>query len=182
MPVTQSPHQEEHAPLPTSPDALMQTFDQIGVSYDLYHHEAVFTVAESDKVDAKIPGTHCRNMFLRDKKKRMFLVSLANETLVDLKKLEKVLGCARLSFGSPERLWENLGVRPGSVCPYAIINDAEKNVTLILDAWMMAQERVNFHPLINTMTVNTPPQGIQTFATHLNHPFQIMDLSGAKPD
>ena len=172
----------EQAPLPTSPETLMEVFDKIGISYDLHHHEAVFTVAESEKVDAGIAGTHCRNMFLRDKKKRMFLVSLANETEVDLKKLEKVLGCGRLSFGSADRLWENLGVRPGSVCPYSIINDTAKNVTLILDAWMMDQERVNFHPLVNTMTVNTSPDELRKFAEHLEHPYQITDLSPAKPD
>lgn len=169
-------------PLPTAPEALLGLFDEIGMSYELTHHKAVFTVAESEDVDAEIPGTHCRNMFLRDKKKKMFLVSLANETEVDLKKMETVLECGRISFGSADRLWENLGVRPGSVCPYAVINNTDRNVPLILDAWMMEQEIVNFHPLINTMTVTTAPQEIIKFLDHINHPYKIMDLSPAKPE
>ncbi len=169
-------------PLPTSPQTLLKLFDKIGVMYNLTHHRAVFSVVESADIDAQIEGTHCRNMFLRDKKKRMFLVSLANETHVDLKKLEKLLECGRISFGSADRLWENLGVRPGSVCPYAIINNNEKTVPLILDGWMMKQDLVNFHPLVNTMTVTTAPQEIIKFLNYIEHPYQIIDLSPAKPD
>ena len=186
MPETQIQQQQTQMPdetaLPTSPEKLLKQFDDLNITYDLVHHKAVFTVAESKDVDAQIPGTHCRNMFLRDKKKRMFLVSLANETEVDLKKLDKLLECGRLSFGSADRLWGNLGVRPGSVCPYAIINDGEKKVTLILDAWMMEQKRVNFHPLLNTMTVGMAPKDIIKFVESIDHPYQVLDLSDAKPD
>lgn len=168
--------------LPTSPQDLMQMFDQQGIAYTLHHHRAVFTVEESSSIDTQIPGTHCRNMFVRDKKHRMFLISLANETQVDLKKLQTVLDCGRLSFGSPARLWQYLGVRPGSVCPFSIINDTDKEVTLILDHWMMQQERVNFHPLRNTMTVGMKPDFLQHFAENIGHPFKVVDLSGARPD
>lgn len=172
----------DDTPLPTAPETVLEKLSDLSISYDLHHHEAVFTVAESDALDADITGTHCRNMFVRDKKKRMFLISLANETKVDLKKLQDVLNCGRLSFGSADRLWEFLGVRPGSVCPFSIINDTEHKVTLILDAWMMKQERVNFHPLLNTMTVGLAPDGLKTFADNLNHPCKIVDLSAAAPD
>ena len=168
---------ENHCELPTSPQNLLKQLDDWQITYDLHHHRAVYTVEESQDVDAMISGTACRNMFLADKKKRMFLISLANETKVDLKKLPDVLGCGRLSFGSPDRLWRYLGVRPGSVCPFSIINDTEKQVTLILDHWMMQQERVNFHPLLNTMTVGLVPHGLTTFVKNLDHPFQIVDLS-----
>lgn len=182
MSATEMQKQTDDTPLPTSPETVIELFDQLGIPYDLSHHKAVFTVAESEDVDAEIPGTHCRNMFLRDKKKKMFLLSLANETEVDMKKLPDVIGSGRLSFGSPDRLWENLGVRPGSVCPYSVINNTDKNVPLILDAWMMEQERVNFHPLINTMTIGTSPDAIIKFVEHLGHPYHILDLSPAKPD
>lgn len=168
--------------LPTSPQDLMQIFDQQGIEYELHHHRAVFTVEESRDIDTQIPGTHCRNMFVRDKKENMFLISLANETKVDLKKLQDVLDCGRLSFGSPDRLWRYLGVRPGSVCPFSIVNDTDKAVTLILDGWMMEQERVNFHPLLNTMTVGMKPDFLRHFAENLEHPFQVMDLTVAKSD
>jgi Ala-tRNA(Pro) deacylase len=166
--------------LPTSPDALLEKLDNLGISYDLYHHEAVYTVAESEAIDAKIPGTHCRNMFLRDKKKRMFLLTLANETQVDLKQMETILNCARLSFGSPDRLWQYLGVRPGSVCPFAVINDTEQQVPLILDEWMMQQKRINFHPLLNTMTVGLAPEGLLKFVESIGHSFQICCLNKAE--
>ena len=110
-------------PLPTSPEDLFALLDHLGIPYSLQHHPPIFTVAEGEHLKASIPGTHCRNLFLRDKKKRCFLVMAANETSVDLKELEKKLGCGRLSFGSPERLWETLGIRPGSVCPFTLIND-----------------------------------------------------------
>ncbi len=174
--------QESENPLPTSPETLIKRLDELDIKYDLHHHKAVFTVEESNAIDINIPGTHCRNMFIRDKKKRMFLISLANETLVDMKKLRDVLDCGRLSFGSADRLWENLGVRPGSVCPFSIINDTDKNVTLILDQWMMGQECVNFHPLINTMTLGFAPQNLIKFAEDINHPYKVLDLSPAKPD
>ena len=167
-------------PLPTSPETLLQQFDRLGISYDLYHHEAVFTVAESEKVDIDIPGTHCRNMFLRDKKKQMFLVTLAHETQVDLKELEDILECKRLSFGSPERLWSYLGVRPGSVCPFAVINDTEHEVPLILDEWMMNQPRINFHPLLNTMTVGLSPDDLIRFLEDLGHSYHIKNLNPLK--
>mgnify|MGYP001056328562 CR=1 FL=1 len=95
----------------------------LGIEFSYCEHPAVFTVAESEAVDKQIPGTHCRNLFLRDQKKNNFLLVLQNATEVDIKKLPDVIGSARLSFGSADRLWEYLGVRPGSVCPYAIIND-----------------------------------------------------------
>ena len=167
--------------LPTSPEILLERLAQLGISYDLYHHPAVFTVAESGKITEDIPGTHCRNMFLCDKKKNMFLMTLANETQVDLKKIEPLIGSARLSFGSAERLWAYLGVRPGSVCPFAIINDTEGRVPLILDQWMMAQDRIHFHPLLNTMTVGIRPQDLLRFAASLDHPVMVCDLSAAAP-
>lgn len=167
--------------LPTAPETLLRQLSALGISYDLSHHEAVFTVAESRKVDKKIPGTHCRNMFIRDKKEVMFLITLAHETQVDLKKMEGVLNCGRISFGSAERLWQYLGVRPGSVCPFGVVNDTQKQVTLVLDAWMMAQERINVHPLVNTMTVGLRPGDLIKFLESIQHPFRIIDLAPASP-
>lgn len=168
--------------LPTSAEALLAQLEAMGITYDLHHHEAVFTVAESEKLDASIPGVHCRNLFLRDKKKKNYLVVLRNETLVDIKKLQPVLGSDRLSFGSAERLWEYLGVRPGSVCPFAITNDKNSDVTIFLDKAMMAGDIVNYHPLINTMTVSLKPADLVTFIETTGHEAHIIDLSAAAPD
>lgn len=168
--------------LPTSPDSLMAKLDELGVEYQLHHHEAVYTVEESEKIDADIPGTHCRNLFLRDKKKKNFLVVLQNATDIDMKKLPPVIGSDRLSFGSADRLWEFLGVRPGSVCPFAITNDTENKVKILLDKSMMETDVVNYHPLLNTMTVSLKPADLLKFIETTGHEAHIVDLSPAKPD
>jgi Ala-tRNA(Pro) deacylase len=167
--------------LPTSPEALLSTLDGLGIAYSLHHHKAVFTVAESEEVDAQIPGTHCRNLFLRDDKKNNFLVVLQNATQVDIKKLPVLIGSKKLSFGSAERLWEYLGVKPGSVCPYSIINDTDKQVKICLDKSMMETDIVNYHPLLNTMTIGVKPADLLRFIEHCGHEAHIVDFSEAAP-
>lgn len=168
--------------MPTSPEALMAKLEELGIAYTLHHHQAVFTVAESDKVDAQIDGTHCRNLFLRDKKKKNFLLVLQNATDVDIKKLPAIIKSYRLSFGSSERLWEYLGVRPGSVCPFAIMNDTNHQVKILLDKSMMETNIVNYHPLLNTMTIGLKPTDLLKFIETTGHEAHIVDLSDAKPD
>ncbi len=168
--------------LPTSPEALMANLDDLSIEYKLYHHEAVFTVEESDKVDAGISGTHCRNLFLRDNKKKNYLLVLQNSTDVDMKKLPSVIGSNRLSFGSSDRLWQYLGVRPGSVCPFSIVNDTDNQVKILLDQSMMETDIVNYHPLLNTMTVGLKPDDLIKFIESTGHEAHIVDLSDAKPE
>lgn len=162
--------------LPTSPEDLFKTLEILDISYKLHHHEAVFTVEESEKVDADIPGTHCRNLYLRDKKKKNFLVVAANETEVDLKKLSEKIQCGRFSFGSADRLFQYLGIRPGSVCPFTVINDTDHQVQVVLDAYMMNQDIVNYHPLDNTMTVSITPADLLKFLQHTGHEPMILEL------
>lgn len=163
-------------PLPTSPDDLFALLERLGISYSLHRHPPIFTVAEGEHLKASIPGVHCRNLFLRDKKKNSFLVVLANETEVDLKALEAKLGCGRLSFGSPERLWETLGIRPGSVCPFTLVNDKSHAVRVVLDECMMKAEIVNYHPLDNSMTIGLTPADLLKFIAHTGHGYDIMTL------
>lgn len=171
---------QDPASLPTSPEMLMETLRTLDIDFTLYHHEAVFTVAESEKLDKNIPALGCRNLFVRDKKKRMFLITLSNDTEVDLKDLEKKLECGRLSFGSAGRLWEHLGVRPGSVCPFAAINDSDHNVQIILDTDMMNANLVCYHPLLNTMSISLRPADLLKFFAHTGHSPKIMDLKIAQ--
>lgn len=173
---------EEMPPLPTSPDELMAKLEELGIEYDLHRHEAVFTVAEAQKVERGMRGVHCRNLFLRDKKKNNFLVVLCNETEIDMKKLAPVIGAEKLSFGSADRLWAYLGVRPGSVCPYAIVNDRNNEVKIILEKKMMEADIVNYHPLLNTMTIGTTPANLLKFIESTNHTPHILDLGAAAPD
>ena len=169
-------------PLPTSPEQLLAYLKVLDIPFRIYEHEAVFTVAQSQGIERDMPGVHCRNLFVRDKKETMYLVVAAHETMIDMKKLADVIGSGRLSFGSPERLWTYLGVRPGSVCPYAIIIDKTNAVQVILDAHMMVGEIVNYHPLVNTMTIGVKPADLIKFIRSCGHEPRIVDLTPAAPD
>ena len=168
--------------LPTSKEALIETLNELSIAHQLYEHEPIFTVEEGEHLKKDIPGVHCRNLFLRDKKKRMFLVVAANETAIDLKKLQTVLDCGRLSFGSADRLWENLGIRQGSVNPFCIINDKGGHVRIILDAYMMKHDIVNYHPMDNAWTISVSPDDLMKFIKYTEHEPEIVDLSEAAPD
>lgn len=161
---------------PLSPDDLLNYLTSNGISFSVHRHPPIFTVAEGESFKASIPGLHCRNLFLKDKKDALFLVVCANETVVDLKTLPGRLNCARLSFGSPERLWTHLGVRPGSVCPFALMNDRERRVTPVLDRFMMAAERVVYHPLINDMSIGLSPADLLRFLDGTGHTPLIVDF------
>lgn len=170
--------------LPTKPADLLARFSAWGIEHTVFEHQAVFSVEESQEVDAQIAGMHTRNLFLKDKKGTMFLVTLPAHMPLDLKKLESVIGSGRLSFGSSERLWTYLGVRPGSVTPFAIINDGEGLVTPIWEQSMMKADIINCHPLINTMTVSMNPTGWLEFAKRIGRSddVRVMDLEAARPD
>jgi Ala-tRNA(Pro) deacylase len=177
---TESPAPD--GPLPTEPEDLYARLGSLGVAYDIHEHPPIFTVAEGEHLKENIPGVHCRNLFIRDKKERMFLVVVPNETKIDLKKLPALLGCDRISFGSADRLWRHLGVRPGSVCPFAIINDKNNDVQIVLDARMMEAARVNYHPLRNHLTIGLAPAGLLRFIESCGHAPRIIDLAPAAPD
>ncbi len=172
----------EQKTLPLKPDELLETLEKQGIDFRLHRHEPIFTVAEGEHLKESIPGTHCRNLFVRDKKQNMFLVVAANETRIDMKKLQKVLDCGRLSFGSADRLWENLGITPGSVCPFCIANDTDKNVRIILDHDMMQSEIVNYHPMDNAMTIGITPADLIRYIRETGHEPEVVDLKPAAPD
>lgn len=168
--------------LPTTPQMLLNYLENLHISYKLFNHQPIFTVAEGEHLKEQIPGIHCRNLFVRDKQESMFLVVAANETRIDMKKLAPLLGCGRLSFGSPERLWQYLGIRPGSVCPFCILNDTQKKVRIVLDATMMKAKTVNYHPLDNAMTIGISPDDLIKFIQSTGHEFSIIDLTPAAPE
>lgn len=169
-------------PLPTTPEDLFKILAELNIDYQLHRHEPIFTVAEGEHLKKNIPGEHCRNLFIRDKKERMFLVVAANDTAIELKKLQGLLQCGRLSFGSPERLWRTLGIRPGSVCPFCIVNDREKHVEILLDKTMMEADLVCYHPLDNAMTIGLSPADLLRFIEFTEHRPHIIDLDPAKPE
>src|SRR5271167_1146432 len=139
--------------MPVSPDELFACLDSLGVAHRTVSHPPVFTVEEARALRGQVAGGHTKNLFLRDKKGALFLVVAPEDAAIELKSLHRLLGASgRFSFGSAELMRETLGVEPGAVTPFAVINDNAGQVTVILDAAMMAHETLNFHPLVNTGT------------------------------
>jgi Ala-tRNA(Pro) deacylase len=149
--------------MPASPDDLFAYFDRLGIAHTTHPHRPIFTVEEGADLKAQLPGGHSKNLFLKDKKGRLFLLSALGDTAIDLNAVSKALGAGRFSFGSPERLMENLGVTPGSVTLFALINDPERKVTLLLDEGFFAHDPVNFHPLKNDATTAISPGDMLKF-------------------
>jgi Ala-tRNA(Pro) deacylase len=123
-----------------------------GVAQTTHDHPAVFRVEEGLELKAALPGVHTKNLFLKDKKGRLWLISAAQDTVIDLKRAHRAMGSDRLSFGNETLLWETLGVRPGSVTALGLINDLDRRVTFVLDRRLWDADIVNFHPLTNTAT------------------------------
>ena len=142
-------------------------------------HPPLFTVEQSRALRGQIPGGHTKNLFLRDKKGALYLVSALEDAAIELKSLHRALGASgRFSFGSAELMRETLGIEPGAVTPFAAINDAARRVTVVLDAAMMEQPRLNFHPLRNTMTTSIARDDLVRFLEATGHPPRIVAVSG----
>jgi len=164
------------AGLPTSPEALHARLDALGIAYKAVSHPPVFTVEEAKALRGELPGSHIKNLFLRNKKGRMWLVTCLEDRQVDLKALGDKLDAGRLSFGSAERLMTYLGVRPGAVTPFAVINDKGGEVTMVLDGGVLKQAPVNCHPLVNTMTTALAPGDLIRFLEAEGHAPQMLDM------
>jgi len=152
-----------------SRDDLFALLDELGIAHDTREHAAAFTVEDARALRGRIPGGHTKNLFLKDKKGRLWLVVALEDTAVNLKTLHKTIGSARLSFGKPALMEETLGVKPGSVTPFALMNDTGGRVTVVLDEAMMAHEELNFHPLENTATTTIPRAGLLAFLEATGH-------------
>ena len=162
-----------------SPDQLFAYLDGLGITHQTVQHPAVFTVEEARALRGKVPGGHTKNLFLRDKKGALFLVVAPEDAAIELKSLHRVLGASgRFSFGSAEAMRETLGVEPGSVTPFAAINDKDRRVSVVLDAAMMRQPTLNFHPLVNTGTTTISREDLLKFLEATGHPPRIEPLSG----
>ncbi|GJD48176.1 Prolyl-tRNA editing protein ProX [Methylobacterium crusticola] len=162
---------------PATPEALLGFLEELGIAVRTTLHPPVHTVAESRDLKAGLPGGHSKNLFLKDKRGRLFLVVAEAEARIDLKRLHTAVGATgRLSFGSAEQLLAVLGVRPGSVTPFGLINDRERLVTVILDAGLMAHDPVNFHPLHNAATLALAPGDLLRFLAATGHAPRIQAL------
>ena len=167
---------------------LMRRLDALGIPAATRRHEPLFTVEDGRHLHEGLPGAHCKSLFLKDKKGALWLVVALHDTRVDLKALQKALGAARFSFGKPDLLMEVLGVTPGAVTPFALINaeggardagqGAGQNATLsvVLDARMLDHDIVNYHPLTNDATTAISPGGLLRFIREMGYEPAILDI------
>ena len=165
--------------MPKTRNDLFQLLDKLQIAVTTVDHPPLFTVQESQALRGTIPGAHTKNLFLKDKKGRYFLLTVAEDAEVDLKSVHKVIGASgRVSFGSPERLMELLGVSPGSVTVFGLINDADGAVTMVIDAALMENATINAHPLSNDATTSIARDDLVRFVRETGHEPLILNLAG----
>ena len=160
---------------PASPQDLFARLDALGLAHRTVEHPPLYTVEDSQKLRGAIAGAHIKNLFVKDKKGRLFLLVAEEEAAIDLKKVHELIGAqGRVSFVSGEKLEEIWGVKPGAVTPFGAINDAAGLVTVILEATLMGDPLINAHPLVNTMTTSIGRDDLVAFLTAEGHPPQII--------
>jgi Ala-tRNA(Pro) deacylase len=155
---------------------LFAFLDAHGIAHRTVEHPAVFRVDEGQDIKAQLPGGHTKNLFLKDGKDQLWLICALGETAIDLKRLPPVIGAARLSFGSPALMEQVLGVTPGSVTLFALINDAARRTNLVLDRALLEPDPINFHPLTNTATTAISQDGLRQFLSALDIRPQVVDF------
>ena len=157
-------------------DELLDVLTQIGINYVNHEHPAVYTVEEADMHHEGIDGVHSKNLFFKDRKKRLVLVVTLSDKPIKIKEVADKIGHKGLSFGKPDLLMEVLGVIPGAVTPFSVINDTENKVKVILDQEMMNHDLLNFHPIVNTATTTIASDDLVKFMEHCNQEFEIISL------
>jgi len=156
---------------------LFQRLAELGIETTTKEHPPLFTVEQSQELRGEIAGAHSKNLFLKDKKGQLYLLVAEESTPVDMKGLHRLIGSARLSFGKPELLAEVLGVIPGAVTPFAVINDTDNRVSVVLDAALMQHDMLNFHPLENNATTSIRQPDLLTFLKACDHDPVIMQVA-----
>lgn len=164
----------------TTVEDLFARLDALGIETRTVDHPPVYTVEEAKAHHGDLPGMHTKNLFLRNKKKKMWLVVTAEDHPVDLKVLGERLGAGRLSFGSADRLRNHLGVEPGAVTPFAVVNDIDGVVRVVLDARIASADPVHCHPLVNTKTTAISGEDLLRFLRQTGHDPQILDLEASR--
>ncbi len=156
---------------------IYEFLDNSNIEYERFDHPPVFTVEDVHRLTPDLPGAKTKNLFLRDKKgNRHFLLVVPADKRMNLKALPKVLETSKISFGSPDRLMENLGVTPGSVSLFAIVNDQKNRVEVVIDESLWASDAFQFHPLINTSTLTISRDSIKKFLAATRHEVKILDI------
>ena len=162
---------------PTTRDELFAFLDAHEIVHATVDHAPMFRVEDGRELRASMAGAHTKNLFLKDARGALILVSALADTVIDLRRLPRAIGCGRLSFGSPERLQAALGVTPGSVTALALISDPDLRVRFVADAGLMACAEVNFHPLGNDATTTLSIEGFRRFLTALGRVPEVVDFA-----
>ncbi|WP_017876384.1 prolyl-tRNA synthetase associated domain-containing protein [Janthinobacterium sp. CG3] len=157
--------------------ALLALLDRLGLEHHVVEHAPVYTIAEALALGPVLDGAMSKNVFLRDGKGlRHFLLVLPHERRVDLAALAQALSVSKLSMGSPERLLRHLGITPGAVSVFAVVNDPRQTVQLIIDDSIWRAARIQAHPLRNTATVSLSHAALEGFLAHLGRTAQVMRI------
>jgi Ala-tRNA(Pro) deacylase len=164
-----------------SPHDLFAFLDAHRIEHATLDHPAVFRVGEGEEVKAALGGVHTKNLFLKDSRDQLWLISAEQDARIDLKRLPAVIGSGRLSFGSAALLEQALGVTPGSVTAFALANDKARAVRFVLDARLEEAGQVNFHPLVNTATTTISREGLRAFLRALGVVPIIVDFTRPPP-
>ncbi len=167
--------------MPASREDLMAKLAALGISHTTVDHKPVFTVEESAEIKADLPGARTKNLFLKDKGGNFFLICAESHAQIKVNKLHPHLGCKQLSFANADYLMEHLGVTPGSVCLFSIMNDTSGAVALVIDKTLADADIVNFHPLLNDATTAISSADMIKFAQAVDHKPVIMDFAVLTP-
>ena len=166
--------------MPATPDDLFAYLTGLGIAHTTVTHPPLFTVEQSQALRGTIPGGHTKNLFLKDKKDAVFLVVAPEEGRVDLKSLHRLLGASgRFSFGSADLMRELLGVEPGAVTAFGVLNDTERRISVVIDAGLMQNATINCHPLVNTMTTSIARDDLLKFLRATGHEPRIEPVADA---
>jgi Ala-tRNA(Pro) deacylase len=159
-----------------SPEDLLARLDALGIPHVTHRHPAVYTVAEAVALRGSLPGGHCKSLFLEDRKGGLWLVVVLEDRRLDLNGLSRRLGAPRFSFAGPDRMRAVLGVEPGSVTPFAVVNPSAAGVAVVLDAAMLQADPLNYHPLVNTATTAIAPGDLLRFLASCGHVPRVLPL------
>ena len=166
-------------PMAATSAALFAALDRLGIAHPTVSHPPLFTVEQSRSLRGAIAGGHTKNLFLRDKKGALFLVTALEDAAIELKSLHRRLGATgRFSFGSSDLMMDTLGVTPGAVTPFGVINDTARRVAVVLDQALMEHAVINAHPLTNTMTTSIARDDLVKFLEATGHPPWIVAVAG----
>ena len=155
---------------------LLELFREKGLNFTIHNHDPLFTVEDSEKLRGKIDGSHTKNLFLKNKQNNFFLLTCDEKAVIDLKRFSRSIGAKNLSFAKAEYLEKYMGIKPGSVSPYALLNDDQNIVEFYLDERLTKSQEINFHPLINTTTITIKTESFINFIVENKIKINIFSL------